>query len=128
MASARWREGKGRGMAQQEKHADLAMNNSSQSKLMTFKKRFNHKKSLKSHLKCVPLLPYPFSGTVNTCSIIDGASQRRFTSWSQASCASSQTSQGFRLGAGRAEALYGRARRFALLPSSVRTPPLSPVT
>ena len=38
VASAGWREGKGRGMAQQEKHADLAMNNSSQSKLMTFKK------------------------------------------------------------------------------------------
>ena len=38
VASARWREGKGRGMAQQGKHADLAMNSSSQIKLMTFKK------------------------------------------------------------------------------------------
>ena len=65
---------RGRGGAQQEKHADLAMNNSSQSKLMTFNKKFNHKKntykSLKSHLKCVPLLPYPFSGTVNYFSIL----------------------------------------------------------
>ena len=67
VASARWREGKGRGMAQQEKHADLAINSSSQSKLMTFQKNQPQKiiyKSLKSHLKCVPLLPYPFSGTV----------------------------------------------------------------
>ena len=46
VASARWREGKGRGMAQQEKHADLAMNNSSQSKLMTFKKSSTTKSNL----------------------------------------------------------------------------------
>ena len=38
VASARWREGKGRGMAQQGKHTDLAINSSSQIKLMTFKK------------------------------------------------------------------------------------------
>ena len=31
----------------------------------TVPKKFNHKKSLISHLRCVPLLPYPFSGTVN---------------------------------------------------------------
>ena len=52
VASARWREGKGRGMAQQGKHADLAMNSSSQIKLMNdLQKEFNHKKSLISHLK-----------------------------------------------------------------------------
>ena len=46
VASARWRERKGSGMAQQEKHADIAMNSSSQSKLVTFKKS----STTKSHL------------------------------------------------------------------------------
>ena len=46
VASARWREGKGRGMAQQGKHADLAMSSSSQIKLMTLKKQFNHNNHL----------------------------------------------------------------------------------
>ena len=51
VASARWREGKGRGMAQQGKHADLAMNSSSQIKLTTFKKSSTTNKQLISHLK-----------------------------------------------------------------------------
>ena len=46
VASARWREGKGRGMAQQGKHADLAMNSSSQIKLMTFE----NNSTTKTHL------------------------------------------------------------------------------
>ena len=51
VANARCRAGKGRGMAQQGKHADLAMNSSSQIKLMTFKKSSTTKQTFIGYLK-----------------------------------------------------------------------------
>ena len=67
VASARWREGKGRGMAQQGKARRPCNEQFQPKQIDDLQKNQPQKityKSLKSRLTCVPLLPHPFSGTV----------------------------------------------------------------